>query len=337
MDTPTKIGQGKSIFLVMPNHVNFYDTFVHQIEQMGFTVTLLKTPKFKYKNILEKSLNFFKKNVMQDKSYKESMVKQETKQILSDITKNLTKRIDYALFIRADLFEDEIIETVKKHCNIMINYQWDGMDRFPEIFNKIHFFDKFFVFDKNDIEKYPEYNFHLSNNFYFDLATDISNDGNAYFLGAHMTERVSTVINFLDAAQAINLNTNFYIGNARQSKRRSLYQGRDIVFLSEDMSYHDNLQKAKNCYILVDFVIGEHSGLSFRSFESIAYKKKLITTNSEVLNYDFYHPNNIFIWDGKTINHESLKDFLKKPYYDIDDNIRNKYSFENWLNNILEI
>lgn len=66
--------------------------------------------------------------------------------------------------------------------------------------------------------------------------------------------------------------------------------------------------------------------------ESVGYGKKLITTNETVINYDFYHPNNILIWDQKDIN--AILDFIEKPFMPIPDKIRNKYSFTSWLEEI---
>lgn len=75
------------------------------------------------------------------------------------------QKIDYALFIRPDLFSNEFIEAVKqKVVHTICAYQWDGMDRFPEVWRTVDLFDKFFVFDKNDLAKSPQ--LMLTNNFF---------------------------------------------------------------------------------------------------------------------------------------------------------------------------
>ncbi|KES13538.1 hypothetical protein SASC598P14_010430, partial [Snodgrassella alvi SCGC AB-598-P14] len=85
----------------------------------------------------------------------------------------------------------------------------------------------------------------------------------------------------------------------------------------------------------VDFVIADHNGLGFRHFEALYYKKKIITTNKHIQYYDFYHPNNIFIWDDKNLG--EINNFLMKPYSPINPDIVAKYSFKNWIENILGI
>ena len=52
------------------------------------------------------------------------------------------------------------------------------------------------------------------------------------------------------------------------------------------------------------------------------------------MNYDFYHPNNILVWDE---NEDSdLKDFMDKPYIPLEEKIIKKYSFSQWLKKITE-
>ncbi|CXF57553.1 CpsH [Streptococcus pneumoniae] len=69
--------------------------------------------------------------------------------------------------------------------------------------------------------------------------------------------------------------------------------------------------------------------------ESIFYKKKLITNNKKIINYDFYHPNNILVWEeGKDIK---LDEFIQKPYVQLEKDIIDRYSFSNWLSKITEI
>nr|WP_244773209.1 hypothetical protein [Alysiella crassa]UOP06976.1 hypothetical protein LVJ80_00285 [Alysiella crassa] len=78
-----------------------------------------------------------------------------------------------------------------------------------------------------------------------------------------------------------------------------------------------------------------HSGLSLRTFDALGYRKKLITTNATVAEYDFYHPDNIYIFDGN--NFVGIADFLARPYHEIDPKIREKYSFYNWIRYVFNI
>ena len=58
-------------------------------------------------------------------------------------------------------------------------------------------------------------------------------------------------------------------------------------------------------------------------------KKKLVTGNTRVKDYDFYRPENIFILENN--NTDGLKDFLAVPYHEVEKKIVDNYDFVNWL------
>ena len=73
-------------------------------------------------------------------------------------------------------------------------------------------------------------------------------------------------------------------------------------------------------------------GLTIRVLEALGAKKKLITTNKDIVNYDFFCPDNIYVYDG-SIDLDSC--FFKEPYKEIDKRIYEKYSLRHWLKEIL--
>ena len=90
----------------------------------------------------------------------------------------------------------------------------------------------------------------------------------------------------------------------------------------------------KKSDVLVDFLDPRHTGLSIRFFEGLYYKKKVITDNAAVKNYDFYHKDNIFVIENN--NYDEIKNFLKTPYDDLPTEIVEKYGFRNWIQEIIK-
>src|SRR3546814_18872062 len=84
---------------------------------------------------------------------------------------------------------------------------------------------------------------------------------------------------------------------------------------------------------VVDVDDGGHQGLSCRGFEALSFGKKLSTTNQEIRRYDFYHPNNIFIWGNHTM--DELEAFLAAPVIPALPHVLEKYSFSNWISYVL--
>ena len=63
-------------------------------------------------------------------------------------------------------------------------------------------------------------------------------------------------------------------------------------------------------------------------------RKKLITTNKNVVDHDFYHPKNIHVVDRSKINIEPS--FLDQEYLEIDEKIYSKYSLHNWIQTLFK-
>ena len=90
------------------------------------------------------------------------------------------------------------------------------------------------------------------------------------------------------------------------------------------------LSKKKMFYILnhskaiLDIPVKGQDGLTMRTFEVIGQRKKLITTNTSIVKYDFYNSNNILLL--KEDNITDIKHFLTGGTKNIDEEIFNKYS-----------
>jgi hypothetical protein len=78
---------------------------------------------------------------------------------------------------------------------------------------------------------------------------------------------------------------------------------------------------------------GQH-GLTMRTIELLGLKRKLITTNKDIVNYDFYNENNILIIDRK--NPVIDESFFEKPYVMLSDEMYEKYSLKSWIMEVLE-
>lgn len=78
---------------------------------------------------------------------------------------------------------------------------------------------------------------------------------------------------------------------------------------------------------------GAQTGITMRVMESLVYKIKLITDCKELIDYDFYNPNNIFILGKDDIN--KLPEFLNMPYRDVKSKLFNHMYFEDMVIEII--
>lgn len=322
----------KSIIFCAPSDYGISYSIKCALEDMGFTVFYFPVADspYLYKSIKERLYNSYRKVFLKDYQYKNKLKMKQRYEELNISLQN-TPLTESALVIRPDLFPEEFIKTVKSKSKITAGYQWDGLDRFPTVFNYIDFFDRFFVFDSNDINKHP--NILPLTNFY--IPTDIQVETlskEAYFLGSYDRYRFNIIKNLKNSLENMGYETKFlFVTNDKKEKellKKSKFE------IQKALDYKENINNVELSSLIVDIHVPIHSGLSFRTFEALSYGKKLITTNESIKHYDFYHPNNIFIWD--TSNEEELLNFLELEYCEVPEQIKKKYAFTNWISYLLD-
>jgi hypothetical protein len=87
--------------------------------------------------------------------------------------------------------------------------------------------------------------------------------------------------------------------------------------------------------VVIDIEHSAQRGLTMRTIEVLASSRKLVTTNSEVVNYDFYDQCNICIVDRD--NPVVPEDFMLAEYKAVDSRIVNKYALSNWIDKIFTL
>lgn len=105
----------------------------------------------------------------------------------------------------------------------------------------------------------------------------------------------------------------------------------NIVHSSKDcIPYLQYIENIKTTRCLIDIVQAGQSGLTLRPLEALAFNKKLLTNNSEIVKYDFYRKENVFLL-GKD-NIAEIDIFLNTPYVDIDRQTKDCYDSNTWIN-----
>lgn len=92
--------------------------------------------------------------------------------------------------------------------------------------------------------------------------------------------------------------------------------------------YKRYLRFLKESEGILDYYNDPLSGLSMRTMESIYWKKKLVSNNTTLPDYDFYDENNVYI---PRLSQMPLKEFLRLPYRAPEKKILDKYRLSSWL------
>lgn len=327
-----------TIMIGLTQGIGFNDLFIENLKLNGFNAVDISynDNHFEYQSWWERTYNFLRKVFLNDKEYKSRLKFQRHGQHVLRELKKIKNPVEYTLLIRADLYPKYIFNEIRTKSKILVGYQWDGLHRFPAIYKHLELFDRFFVFDKNDIQ-YKGQQFLPLTNFYFNLLSDnqefkVKHD--VFFVGSLIEKRMPAILNFIEKCNTLNLTTDIHL-YSKENVTKPQYLSSPIHFMTEHMSYENNINRLRESKIALDFLNQTHEGLSFRTFEALHYDKKLITNNVAVSKYDFYHPNNIFIWNESNL--DQLEEFISLPYVTPSQNIKEKYGFGNWIKYVLDL
>lgn len=321
----------KRILIIMHNYAGLADLIkknleFHNYENVDFL--LYSDEKFRYKNWREQLNNVYRKTILGDNKYKEILRKAFTENTLIEKAKGLPE-YETILVMTTDFFSEEFLTIIRSKTKKLIGNHWDGLNRTPNVYSKLKFFDKFFVFDKNDVDE--KKNIFFLTNFFFDFEenkTESTIENDVFYIGTFVEERFKALneISKKLSKQKINQKILLFSWDKKEAEG-------EIIFTNHFLTYDENIDNVKKSKALLDLKLKEHNGLSFRFFEALKYNKKLITDNPDVKNYDFYKKDNIFIIGEDSEN--ELKNFIEDPYQEISLEIKNKYSFENWFKTLI--
>ena len=326
----------KKIILIMPPDFGVYKVIEQNLRYMGFEQVTVISPLFRYKT-KDRILNFIQKTFLGNKDYKKQLIDDYyTAEVSQTLSSFAPKSIDYAIVIRPDKLDLKTIEKIHNTAHKVVAYQWDGLARFPKVFKVINQFEHFFVFDLEDYHRYRYQHPNLlsCSNFYFDIPEESIpvNKNEVLYVGVYIKDRIQSLIRVVNTLSQydLTLNINLFYG-----RKTPPFFHPHITFFSKGLNYAQYLTLTKKAAVLLDIKTIDHNGLSFRIFEAIKYQKKLITDNKSIKLYDFYHPNNFYVVENDLF--EGLSDFLESDFVPLSEDIRQKYSFSNWVKNILEI
>lgn len=348
--------KGKSILVIYNPWIAFqgslHSTLINGLKDLKMDVSFLdieNPPKFENKNLIDKIRNIFERNFKNNKQYILVAEKKHYNRFFYTRLLELKKQkksYDFVLIIKPEEYSEKFIRTASQMGNKTIGYIWDGLRLFfkSSLDKSRKYLDHLYSFDKNNIKDFPELKMEFLTNYYIsdkhilpfeDRKIDI------FYIGAiagtlpsqRRDWKIANIIKYLMG----NIDIKIFVDKAFLEKDQNLKK--EINYTTEFSSISDTLEKTKNSKIVIDICKAHHIGLSFRFFECLLYETKLITNNTDIVNYDFYHPNNILIVDFDNIDKYSqqIVEFQKKPYHKIDEAIKQKYSLENWVKTAFKI
>ena len=328
------MNMNQKFLLIAPWDYQLYVVIEKNLRYLGYEVTVVHNNHYRtnLKNTLIKIKCLFRRIFTKQQSNQKLNDLYNEEKRLSLIKSN--KYYDVCLVLRADLFSKSLLNEAKKRSNKFISFFYDGLTYNQHVLALVPLFDRFYIFDKTELASFGGHAILHAPNFYFTHPALDTNptitQNKIYYISSFQLCRLDLIqsLHHYLAQRITPIQFDLVCSEAEQEQLPE-YVKHHFNCTQTVIPYEEQLNLIQNTEIIIDFKMAIHSGFSFRIFDGIKLRKKVITTNSLVMNEDFYHPNNFFILTQS--NEAELDSFLKQPYFPLDEKIRAKYSFENWL------
>ena len=333
-----------NISLISFDNWNYDKEIVAELKAQNFNATHINIGNYKYKSFNDWFKNFISKTFFS----KNLKIKYRQDYILETLEKIGLQ--DQILVLNPDLIETECHLEIKKHTKRYIAYLYDSIARsknpIEHLLNGI--FDEIYSFDKDDCTKYgfikinnynylPESKCMTTSDKKYEVITISSFDKRFESINeiAHQLKNYDIKFKFILIGKNIVYKVLKFRFIYWIKHKKSINIDSEIKFQSKKIGLDGLIGQYNNGNIILDLVQGKQTGLSFRVFEAMALKKKIITDNNAIKEYSFFNPANIMVIEKNKINLDP--NFFNLPYQEIDNNIYEEYRIDSWVKKVFKL
>lgn len=220
-------------------------------------------------------------------------------------------------------------------------YFWDGSLNLPkDTPEKMALVDRVLSFDPADVRANPKIVYRPL--FFipeYEALPETGQDIDLMFFGTLHTDR-KPVCDRIAAAlpKDKRLTAIFYVRsklmlNLEKLHRPSYWRFREGELIFKPLGKAEVTALIARAKVVVDIERPVQSGYTMRTLEMLGGRRKLVTTNPEILNADFYDPQNIAVIDRTAPKLDAT--FLNAPYRAPPADVVKRYSLAGWLDDVL--
>lgn len=312
------------ITIIAPSSFGYMNFLVEALaKKPNVDVTHIDFSEFKYtyRSKAEKLKNLLKKTFLGV-----NIKNQYRSEQILEVVENNDKQ-DFIVVIRPDKLERSTLHRLKTYTNVFYAFYFDAIAKFPKKIDLIPLFDRVYSYEKEDVKAY---NLYFITNFIYD--TEIEQNQNTDF-------EVYNISSFDERYPSLEKLARYFrdqnISYKIEVRKEKTSADNLLRIIPKYKSLSEVKKSISRTNILLDIQKPKQSGLSFRVFEALGYQKKLITTNSDIVNYDFYNPDNICVVDIDDV--VIPQTFLESKYVPIDSKVIDNYKLDSWIQNVFSI
>ena len=241
------------------------------------------------------------------------------------------KKVQIMLVIKGEFLKEELLSkiTCSTNCEI-INYQWDSFKNNPNGIMISQYAMRNYTFDMFDCKQYDTFNylplFYNWDGVQKNLKTNKEYD--ILFLGSWSAKRCDEFVEFSNFCKnrAISVYAHLYLP-FHSYVLKFIKKNKHLLCANFcSIGKGDYYRMLNGSSAVLDFPSAAQVGASMKTIEALSLRKKVITTNLNVVNEKFYNKNNILIWPNEN---DRLLDFLHSPFN--DDSLSSLNSIHQWL------
>ena len=344
----------KNILIIMPKFYGYQAKIHEDLIARGANVAFYDEEPEKAKFLILKNL---------EKIFKKDNIFKKFNEGLRDriIAEMPAGGYDYFLVIRGNVLTEDIVNEIKEKAlkpnAKTIFYAWDSFENMRHKGELGRLFDRRSTFDSVDAKNNSDYE--LLPLFYTDefdanqVTNPVENKYDYVSVAAFYPFRYRYFKALKEAnpdkklALKLYLAPSVYRGKKLKDPKLVKNLDMDIVsFAPFEAEYIRNLCLSSKA--VVDFAQENQQGLTMRTMETLGIKRKLVTNNIYLKDYEFYNEDNAMVMEdlpAKADNAEATGDYsafvlpdntwLDKPYVE-NEETRKKYSVHAWLDNLFK-
>ncbi|MDX7811693.1 hypothetical protein, partial [Aeromonas caviae] len=153
--------------------------------------------------------------------------------------------------------------------------------------------------------------------------------GSGFFFVGQDKGRFNILLKLKETLNSRGVRCSLFISNVSHN---AFYD--DVKIIENAIPYNDYIKMIDSFGGIIDIVQEHQNGLTLRVLEAQFYRKKLITNNSSIKNFDFYKKENVFVLD-ENFSLSDLDVFLKGRFIPVDENILSKYHISSLISNMI--
>jgi hypothetical protein len=222
----------------------------------------------------------------------------------------------------------------------LVFYTWDSIDNKPFSKRNLSLYDRCLTFDPVDARKYGMCFRPLFYTDGFNRPAETAYSYDLSFIGTVHSDRYRIVHTLLEQLPSDTRTFVYlYLQAPWVYDLRRLFTSTIDGAKREDFHLTPLSKNAVQAIFfgsraVLDIEHASQRGVTMRTMEALGSNCKMVTTNTNLRDYDFYNPLNIQIVDRKVPRLD--QEFLLTPYQAVPEEIRQKYSIRQWVRDVCD-